>query len=68
MQDAWYQLFGDSVASGANEIGPSMDIGTSSEAPIANPEHLEFDDNADTYEVYTQISNSLDAQEEGFYT
>ena len=66
MQDAWYQLFGDSVASGANEIGPSMDIGTSSEAPIANPEPLEFDDNADTYEVYTQISNSLDAQEEAF--
>ncbi|PWA49096.1 myb/SANT-like domain-containing protein [Artemisia annua] len=65
LQDAWYQLFGDSVASGANEMAP----GTSSEAPIANPEHLdvEFDDNADTYEVYTQISNSLDAQEERFY-
>ena len=69
MQDAWYQLFGDSVASGANEMAPGMDIGTSSEAPIANPEHLgvEFDDNADTYEVYTQFSNSLDAQEETFY-
>ncbi|PWA34357.1 myb/SANT-like domain-containing protein [Artemisia annua] len=69
LQDAWYQLFGDSVASGANEMAPGMDIGTSSEAPIANPEHLdvEFDDNADTYAVYTQFSNSLDAQEEAFY-
>ena len=69
MQDAWYQLFGDSVAIGVNEMAPGIDIGTSSEAPIANPEHLgvEFDDNADTYEVYTQFSNSLYAQEETFY-
>ncbi|PWA95289.1 myb/SANT-like domain-containing protein [Artemisia annua] len=69
LQDARNQLFGDSVACGANEMAPGMDIGTSSQAPIANLEHIdvEFDDNADTYEVYTQFSNSLDAQEEAFY-
>ncbi|PWA54522.1 myb/SANT-like domain-containing protein [Artemisia annua] len=34
-------------------MAPGIDISTSSEAPIANPKHLdvEFDDNADTYEM-----------------
>nr|GEW24001.1 myb/SANT-like domain-containing protein [Tanacetum cinerariifolium] len=72
LQEVWDQIFRGSVASGGNETAPGMDVGTTSEAPIVNLENadVEFDDNADTYEVFQQYSDCferLDAQEEGFY-
>ncbi|GJU52844.1 hypothetical protein Tco_1226558 [Tanacetum coccineum] len=73
LQEAWDQIFGGSVASEVNETAPGMDVGTRSEVPIVNLENadVEFDDNADTYEVFHQYSDcfeSLNAQEERFYT
>nr|GEX12209.1 myb/SANT-like domain-containing protein [Tanacetum cinerariifolium]GEX17851.1 myb/SANT-like domain-containing protein [Tanacetum cinerariifolium]GEX75056.1 myb/SANT-like domain-containing protein [Tanacetum cinerariifolium] len=73
LQEAWDQIFGASVASGINEMVHGMDVGTTSEVPIINLENedVEYDDNANTYEVFHQYSDCfkrLDAQEEGFYT
>nr|GEV05611.1 NAC domain-containing protein 78-like [Tanacetum cinerariifolium] len=72
LQEAWDQIFGDFIASEGNETEPGMDVGTTSEVPIVNLENtdVEFDDNADTYEVFHQYSDCferLDAQEKGFY-
>ncbi|GKC50774.1 hypothetical protein Tco_1073519, partial [Tanacetum coccineum] len=73
LQEAWDQIFGGSVSSGGNETVPGMDVGTRSEVPIINLENadVEFDYNADTYEVFHKYSDCferLDAHEEGFYT
>ncbi|PWA47423.1 myb/SANT-like domain-containing protein [Artemisia annua] len=69
LQEAWEQLFGESIACGSKVVAPGMVNETSSEVPNVNLKNvaIDIDDNTDPYEVYNQYSDHLDAQENDFY-
>ena len=75
LQEAWEQLFGESIACGSKVVAPGMVKETSSEVPNVNLQNvaIDVDDNAGAFEVWEKYSRhlnvqeNLDARENDFY-